>query len=92
MAVQKTKNLPSGASANYHRIGRFTYDGSNIDGEIHSFIDKAARDAGKTPILITSFSLPESVDFKAAKVSPYAFIYKRVVESPELGFEGATDA
>lgn len=91
MAVQKTRLLASGASANYHRIGRFTYDGSNIEGEIHSFINKAARDEGKKPIAITSFSLPQSGDFQGTKQSPYEFIYRRIVASADLGFEGSTD-
>jgi len=90
MALSKVKALQSGVSASYHRIGRFTYDGSNIDGEVHSYIDQAAKNSGKRPLEVTSFSIPASSGFQSTKLTPYEYIYKFLMESEGLGFSDST--
>jgi hypothetical protein len=56
MAIQKTKVLPNGVSGNYWRITAIKIDLMRLSEPFQTtftialFVDKAASDAGKTPI------------------------------------------
>lgn len=56
MALKKDIELPSGVVVRYHRILRVEYDvlgdrKSQVRLVIGSYLDKAAREAGKAPVL-----------------------------------------
>jgi hypothetical protein len=58
MAIQLTKTIDSGASGEYWRIVKITVDIESNYSEVNVglYIDQAARDAGKNPLMRENYS------------------------------------
>jgi len=90
MGLAKTVVLKNGATATYQKIGRFTYDGDSISGEMHLYINKKGREDGNTPLSSESFFIPSASSFQSTVVSPYQYIYDTLMADPAYGFSGAS--
>lgn len=84
MALQLNKETPFGISGNYIRIDRINGDKETVIFEVFLYVDQAARDSGKDPLMhIGTFgtSMPNT-DFMPA-------LYNHLKTLPE--FSGAID-
>lgn len=95
MALQLATELESGITGNYWRITGCRIDIANDAGMvmIGLYIDKAARMAGKTPIMIKNYQYakddnPLTIVNLSAK-DPVRAAYEKLLENPD--FAGATN-
>ena len=60
MALQKSKTLPSGVTADYWRVTRVTLDVVNESALVvlSLYVNKAARDAGMQPVQSFDYAFP----------------------------------
>ena len=61
MALSKSMSLPNGVSVSYHRIQilEMSRETNNVTVTIASFIDQASRQAGKSPVSLSSQTLSD---------------------------------
>jgi hypothetical protein len=88
MALAKSIDQPTGVAVSYHRVVRGIVD--FVTGattlEVASYLDAAARTAGKTPIGESSLTIPSMPDFNG---DPRPWAYAQLKARPE--WAGATD-
>ena len=86
MAIQKDVTY-KGLTLCYHRIGWISNSNPStgkLEGTILSYLNKDARDADQDAYInISGFSIDGCGDFKSTSMSPFEYIYKKLLELPE---------